>query len=171
MILPASSCPRATQWEHGSHGKPHFQQEVLHPQMSVLDCSNIQEWRLLPFNCCGCTLGTKSCFRNSGIKLTTPSYCLTPRGFLICCWNTPRAHSAVIGQSCGLFHVREKRITSVPPLLAAQHGKMELLYSLWNKSSTEWRMNEWRTTTTETVPFCFFKGHFFFKENKLRFKK
>lgn len=106
MILPDSSCPRPTHWKHGSHGKPHFQQEGLQPQMSVPDCSDIQEWRLLPCNYRGCTLGTKSCFRNSGIKFITPSYCSTPRGF--CCWNTPRAHSAVIGQSCWLFHIWEK---------------------------------------------------------------
>lgn len=80
--------------------------------LSVPDGSNIQEWRLLPCNyCVFCTLGTKSCFMNSRIKFSTPSYCLTPRGFLICCWNTPRAHSAVTGQRCWLFfffHVREK---------------------------------------------------------------
>lgn len=158
MILTASSCPRATCWECGSHGKPYFQQELLPPQMSVPDCSNIQEWRLLPCNYCVCTLGTKSGFRNSGIKFSTSSYRLTPRGFFICSWNTPRAHSAVIGQSCWIFFFMykksEKRITPIPPFLVAWHGNLEILWGLWKKTCyhSGKKMNE----EIQTQKLCLF---------------
>lgn len=152
-------------WERGSYGKSHFQEEVLRPQMSVPDCSDIQEQRLLPCNYCGCTVGIKSCFRNSGTKFTTPSYCLTPRGSLICCWDTPRAHSAVIGQSCWLFHVREKwrkdhTCSSFPGSLAWEFGD-----SIWVTKEVFYHSAKKMNEQLQTLPFYFFKDQFLFEED------
>lgn len=105
---------------------------------------------------CGCTLGTKYCFRNSGVKLTTPHYCLYFKSFLNLLIKYPKALWWGRVVSFLMWEKRGKRITPVTPFLVAQHGKLELLYGLWNRFSAIVLKAEWRITNTETLLFFFF---------------